>query len=134
MNQKSAGSFVEIIATYYDQNGHIMGTDSTFSEPYDLKPNMKAPFQMSLGEAVVGEIGSYDLTITWRDTDGSQDSKSMNLPALVAIMTTNYKLQQRKKMMTKKKKHLDRFNQHRNRILISSLYFFPISNWNFIIY
>lgn len=74
-NASSAVSFVKIIATYYDQNGDIMGTDSTFSDPYDLKPNMKAPFQMSLGEDVVGGIGSYDLTITWRNTDGSEDSK-----------------------------------------------------------
>ena len=63
---------------------------------------------MSLGEDVVGEIGSYDLTITWRDTDGSEDSKSMNLPALVAIMTNNYKLQQRKKMILRNKKSVSR--------------------------
>ena len=30
---------------------------------------------MSLSADVVGGIGSYDLTITWRNTDGSEDSK-----------------------------------------------------------
>ena len=30
---------------------------------------------MSLGEDVISGIGSYDLTITWRNTDGSEDSK-----------------------------------------------------------
>jgi hypothetical protein len=68
-------NFVKIIATYYDQNGDITGTDFTFSDPYLLKPAMKAPFELSLDEEITSELGSYDLTITWRNEDGTKDSK-----------------------------------------------------------
>ena len=68
-------NFVKIIATYYDQNGDISGTDFTFSDPYLLKPAMKAPFELALDEEIMGELGSYDLTITWRNEDDSEDSK-----------------------------------------------------------
>ena len=36
----------------------------SYAEPSDLKPNMKA-FEMYL-EEIANDIGSYDVTITWR--------------------------------------------------------------------
>jgi len=38
----------------------------SYAEPSDLKPNMKAPFEMYLDEEIANDIGSYDVTITWR--------------------------------------------------------------------
>ncbi len=75
-NATNEVNFAKIIATYYDQNGDITGTDYTFSDPYLLKPGMKAPFHLSLDENIINELGTYDLTITWRNTDdGSDNSK-----------------------------------------------------------
>jgi len=68
-------NFVEIIATFYDQNGDIIGTDTTFTKPYDLRPNMKAPFEMYLEDSLINELNSYDLTIDWRNSDGTKDTK-----------------------------------------------------------
>ena len=57
---------VEIIGTFYDNTGEIIGSKSTYTQPSDLKPTMKAPFEISLDEDIANEIGSYDVTITWR--------------------------------------------------------------------
>ena len=44
--------FVKIIATFYDQSGNMIGSKSTYAEPYDLQPKMKAPFEMYLDDDV----------------------------------------------------------------------------------
>lgn len=74
-NATYQANFVRIIATYFDQNGDMIGVDATYPEPYILKPNTEVPFEMSFGEGIVNEIASYDLTITWRTDDGSNYSK-----------------------------------------------------------
>ena len=58
--------YVQIIATFYDQNGEMIGSKSTYSEPSDLKPNMKAPFEMFLDDDVAKDLSFYDITLTWR--------------------------------------------------------------------
>ena len=50
----------EIIATFYDDTGEMIGSKSTYTEPSDLKPNMKAPFEMYLDEDIANDIGSYN--------------------------------------------------------------------------
>jgi hypothetical protein len=57
-------SFVKIIATFYDVNGDLLGTESTYTDPSDMLPQMKAPFEMTIDNA--GSIASYDITITWK--------------------------------------------------------------------
>ena len=57
-------SFVKIIATFYDVNGDLLGTESTYTDPSDMLPQMKAPFEMTIENA--GSIASYDITITWK--------------------------------------------------------------------
>ena len=57
---------VEFIATFYDDTGEIIGSKSTYTQPSDLKPTMKAPFEISLDNDIANDIGSYDVTITWR--------------------------------------------------------------------
>ena len=58
-------TYVEIIATFYDQNGDITETEHTYSNPRDLKPGMKAPFEMDLDENLVNDLNSYDLMVKW---------------------------------------------------------------------
>lgn len=67
---------VKVIASYYDGNGDIIGTDYGYTTPSDLSVGMKAPFELRLDEGVKDELASYDLTVSWR-TSGSfgEDSK-----------------------------------------------------------
>jgi hypothetical protein len=60
--------YVTIIATFYDENGKIIGSKSTYTKPNTIKPNMTASFEMILGNDIssTNNITSYDVTITWR--------------------------------------------------------------------
>lgn len=50
---------VQIIATYYDANGEMIGSGTTFALPPALKPNMKAPFELLLDPDIANEIKEY---------------------------------------------------------------------------
>ena len=59
--------YVTIIATFYDENGKIIGSKSTYTKPNTIKPNMTASFEMILEDDIYSNnITSYDVTITWR--------------------------------------------------------------------
>jgi hypothetical protein len=58
--------YVAIIATFYDENGKIIGSKTTYTKPNNLKSNMTASFEMSLNDDVSNNITSYDVTVTWR--------------------------------------------------------------------
>ncbi len=54
--------YVTIIATFYDENGKIIGSKSTYTKPNTIKPNMTASFEMILYEDIYSNIRSYDVT------------------------------------------------------------------------
>ena len=56
--------YVQIIATFYDQNEGMFGSKSTYAQPSDLKQNMKAPLEMFLDDDVANELSAYDVTLT----------------------------------------------------------------------
>ena len=58
--------YVIIIGTFYNENGEIIGSKSTYTKPNTIKPNMTASFEMILGDDLSSNITSYDVTITWR--------------------------------------------------------------------
>jgi len=66
---------VEIIATFYDQNGNISDTENTYSNPHDLKPVMKSPFEMDLDENLVNDLNSYDLMVKWINIHEIEETK-----------------------------------------------------------
>ena len=66
---------VEVIATFYDENGDIVGTDNGYTSPSDLSAGMKAPFELLLDEGTADDTSSYDVTLSWRQP-GSFEQKS----------------------------------------------------------
>lgn len=58
--------YVIIIGTFYNGNGEIIESKSTYTKPNTIKPNMTASFEMILGDDLSSNITSYDVTITWR--------------------------------------------------------------------
>jgi hypothetical protein len=69
--------FVQVIATFYDANGDIVGTANGYTNPTNLSPGMKAPFKLTLIEGVPDDLASYDLTVSWRPSGmfGEEESK-----------------------------------------------------------
>ena len=58
--------YVIIIATFYDENGKIIESKSTYTQPNNIKPNMTASFEMILNDNTPNNVTSYDVTISWR--------------------------------------------------------------------
>ena len=59
--------YVIISATFYNENGKIIESKSTYTKPNIIKPNMIASFEMKLADNInSNNITSYDVTITWR--------------------------------------------------------------------
>ncbi|HET7149218.1 MAG TPA: Ig-like domain-containing protein [Candidatus Nitrosopolaris sp.] len=60
--------FVEVIGTFYDVNDKVVGTSFTFTEPHDLAPGTKAPFDLILTadqtSVPISQIKRYSLQIT----------------------------------------------------------------------
>ncbi|CAN5191796.1 hypothetical protein BH18THE2_BH18THE2_43400 [soil metagenome] len=46
-------SFVKIIATFYDANNSVIGTDFTYTNPSTLQPGKRAPFDMIISEGSI---------------------------------------------------------------------------------
>lgn len=64
--------FVQVTANFYDGNGGIVGTESTYSDPSDLGPGMKAPFKIYLlSGSPTEDSATYEFTIQWENPDGS---------------------------------------------------------------
>jgi hypothetical protein len=69
-NRDETIEFVEVIATFYDSNKAVLGSDFTFSDPDTLRPGQAAPFEISLWPGVntdipISEIASIKMHIDW---------------------------------------------------------------------
>jgi plastocyanin len=64
--------FVKVTVTFYDSSGDIVGTENTYADPSDLRPDMRAPFKIFLtNDAIIDETATYAFTISWDNPDGS---------------------------------------------------------------
>jgi hypothetical protein len=45
-NGTSTAKFVQISATLYDSNNQVIGTGNAFTNPADIEPSQKAPFEV----------------------------------------------------------------------------------------
>jgi len=65
-NTDRDASFIKVTATYYDKDGKVTGTDSTYAGDFNtpLAPTLTAPFDVgSLDTSLV--VDHYKLDVTW---------------------------------------------------------------------
>ncbi|MFB3889099.1 MAG: FxLYD domain-containing protein [Candidatus Bathyarchaeia archaeon] len=61
-----AYKYVEVIATFYNTNGSVVGTEFTYIELYVLHPSAKSPFKiLFLEKNVVPLIDHYSLSVSY---------------------------------------------------------------------
>jgi hypothetical protein len=67
-NSPVIAEFVKIIGTFYDANGNVVGTSSTYADPTDIHPGEKAPFDLILSDSIIpaDQIDKYLLKISYR--------------------------------------------------------------------
>jgi hypothetical protein len=58
--------FVQITATFYDANNQVVGTDFTFTQPSDLAPGQRAPFDILVlsGGIPMNQVRNYALSVS----------------------------------------------------------------------
>ncbi|MDN5846301.1 MAG: FxLYD domain-containing protein [Candidatus Nitrosocosmicus sp.] len=59
--------FVEVIATLYDEDNNVIGTDNTFTKPSTISSQESAPFEFMIGQSDVSSldaINSYKIVAT----------------------------------------------------------------------
>jgi hypothetical protein len=61
-NGTQPAKFVQVSATLYDSNNKVIGTDFSFTNPSDIDPGQKAPFEITVGTDKVmgGDLSIID--------------------------------------------------------------------------
>jgi hypothetical protein len=61
--------FVQIIATFYDSNNSVIGTDFTFTSPSTIPPGQRAPFDIIVSEGSIPTslLAYYTLSVDYLD-------------------------------------------------------------------
>jgi hypothetical protein len=67
-NVSNSAEYGKIIGTFYDNTNKIVGTSFTYTEPSDLCPYEKAPFDLILQDTTIPieQIERYGLKISSR--------------------------------------------------------------------
>jgi len=60
--------YVKIVATYYDQQENVIGTDYTYSELDILVPGQKSPFDLSSYPDKLPSLQQYRIQVSYRTT------------------------------------------------------------------
>lgn len=60
--------YVELVGTFYDADKRVVATSSSYTNPSDLNPGIKAPFEIMLLSAsvTVKQISNYTLAVTYQ--------------------------------------------------------------------
>jgi len=69
-----AAEFVQIVASFYNENDQFVGTSFTYTTPNTVSPGTKAPFDIQLltDDMIAKESKSYQLTLSWMNQDGKE--------------------------------------------------------------
>jgi uncharacterized protein (TIGR02588 family) len=61
-NGAQTAKFVQVSATLYDSSNKVIGTDFSFTNPSDIDPGQKAPFEITIGTDKVmgGDLSIID--------------------------------------------------------------------------
>ena len=58
--------FVKVIATFFNESGDIIGSESTNVDTDIVFAKMKVPFEMHLLDGDIDDVEFFDIVITWK--------------------------------------------------------------------
>jgi len=73
-------TYVKIVATCYDEMGKVVSADFTFSDPSDINPAQRAPFEILIEAERASFVSSYELS-----AESTQYALIPEFPSLVIL-------------------------------------------------
>jgi hypothetical protein len=64
---------VQIIFSYYDKKGELIGSDYVYADQDTLKSGQKSPFSQYVDEETGDDIEAYEISLSWQNSDGSEE-------------------------------------------------------------
>lgn len=64
---------IQVIFTYYDKKGNVIGSDFTYANQDMLKPGQKSPFSQMVDEEIGDDMEAYEVSLSWQNSDGSEE-------------------------------------------------------------
>lgn len=64
---------IQIIFTYYDKKGEVIGSDYVYANQDFLKLGQKSPFNQMVDEETGDDIEAYEVSLSWQNSDGSEE-------------------------------------------------------------
>lgn len=102
-NANSKATFVEVIATCYDQSGSVVEEGFTFSDPGDIETGDKAPFEILILGENVELVNSYQLTVESRQYAEIPEVNSYLLLVLTISTISFFTIIYKRKIVHKKR-------------------------------
>jgi len=78
--ETGTANYVKVIATYYDEAGNVVAAAFTYSDPSDIEPGQKAPFEILLSDERTPYVVSYKLT--------AESNQYTLIPEFPSVITT----------------------------------------------
>ena len=67
------GENIQIIFSYYDKKGEVIGSDFAYADQDILKPGQKSPFSQMVDEETGDDMKAYEVSLSWQNSDGSEE-------------------------------------------------------------
>ena len=64
---------IQIIFSYYDKKGEVIGSDYVSANQDLLKPGQKSPFSQMVDEEIGDDMKAYEVSLSWQNSDGSEE-------------------------------------------------------------
>jgi hypothetical protein len=64
---------IQIIFSYYDKKGEVIGSDYVYANQDLLKPGQKSPFSQMVDEEIGDDMKAYEVSLSWQNSDGSEE-------------------------------------------------------------
>lgn len=95
--ETGTANYVKVISTFYDDAGNVVDAEFTYSDPSDLEPGQKAPFEILLSDDRTPYVSFYELTAeSTQYTIVPEFSLTITLTSLAILTILIATLQKRK--------------------------------------
>jgi hypothetical protein len=64
---------IKTIFTFYNNNGNLVGTDSTYTDIEKLNPGQKSPFSNMIDKREIVNGAYYEISLSWDNPDGTEE-------------------------------------------------------------